>query len=209
MDIMKRHKRSDSSALFFSIGVFLLAGCATNLPQMTESVGQGESLVTGRVVTAITGERARIYLPDLRRFELVNRHTGERFSVLFEPGDQLFALSLPPGDYRVARIQISEGPFMSMADVSLEFSVQPGVVTDLGTWRFGVDSPRYGRMVALSVVDHDSSLDLKADLPDIRYPEQERLPTKTVMPHPSESQARLYEVMPYPRYPRYFLRHNW
>ncbi|WP_455245270.1 hypothetical protein [Petrachloros mirabilis] len=206
---MTRLKEINSLAIFLSSVVFLLAACTTNLPQITESVGQGESLVTGRVATVIAGERARIYLPDLRRLELVNRHTDERFSVLFKSGDQLFALSLAPGDYRVNRIQISEGPFLSMANVDVEFFVEPGVVTDLGTWRFGVDSPRYGRMVALSIVEHDSSQDLKANLPELGYPEQERLPTKRVMPYPSQSQARLYEVMPYPRYSRYFRRHNW
>jgi hypothetical protein len=31
----------------------------------------------------------------------------------------------------------------------------------------------------------------------------------TVMPEPPEVQTRLYEVMPYPRVPRYFRRHWW
>ena len=31
----------------------------------------------------------------------------------------------------------------------------------------------------------------------------------TVLPDPTEMQARLYEVMPYPRVPRYFRRHWW
>lgn len=206
---MRRLKGIDFSTLCFSCALFLLTGCTTNLPQMIESVGQGESLVTGRVVTAITGERARIYLPDLRRFELVNQHTSERFSVVFKPGDQIFALSLAPGDYRVNCIQISEGPFLSMAEVDVEFSVESGIVTDLGMWRFGVDSPRYGRMVALSIVDYDLSKDAKEHSTDFRYPEQEEQQTKRVIPHPSEQQARLYEVMPYPRYSRYFRRHNW
>jgi hypothetical protein len=31
----------------------------------------------------------------------------------------------------------------------------------------------------------------------------------TSLPYPSEAQARLFEVMPYPRVPRYFRRHWW
>lgn len=187
----------------------LLLGCATNLSQTAELVSQGESLVTGRIVTVITGERTRIYLPELRMFELLKQDTGERFSVEFESGLRTFALSLAPGNYHVTRIQISEGPFLSMAEIDLEFSVEPDVVTDLGIWRFGVDSPRYGRMVALSIVDHDTLRDLEEESTSLRYPEQERQPTKTVIPRPAESQARLYEVMPYPRYSKYFRRHVW
>jgi len=31
----------------------------------------------------------------------------------------------------------------------------------------------------------------------------------TVLPDPSGVQVRLFEVAPYPRYPRYFRRHWW
>jgi len=30
-----------------------------------------------------------------------------------------------------------------------------------------------------------------------------------LIPEPSHEQARLFEVMPYPNYPRYFRRHWW
>jgi hypothetical protein len=42
-----------------------------------------------------------------------------------------------------------------------------------------------------------------------KYPSQEASVVMTVLPDPSESETRLYEVMPYPRYPRYFQRHYW
>lgn len=142
-------------------------------------------------------------------FELVKQDTGKRFSVLFESDHRAFALSLAPGNYHVTRIQISEGPFLSMAEIDVKFSVEPDVVTHLGMWRFGVDSPRYGRMVALSIVDPDSPQALEEESTSRHYPEQERQPAKTVIPEPAESQARLYEVMPYPRYSRYFRRHLW
>jgi hypothetical protein len=46
-----------------------------------------------------------------------------------------------------------------------------------------------------TLASKDPSLDLRA--------------VTTVLPNPTEQQARLYEVMPYPRVPRYFRRHWW
>lgn len=187
---------------------FLMA-CATTLPQTTELERQGDSLVTGRIVTVITGERMRMFLPELRMFELVKQEDGERFSVELEPEARSFSVSLAPGKYQVTRIQISEGPFLSMAEVNVTFSIEAGGMTDLGVWRFGVDSPRYGRMVALSIVDREQAKEIEASSTTSQYPEPKAERVKTVMPQPAQSQARLYEVMPYPRYSRYFRRHNW
>lgn len=82
-------------------------------------------------------------------------------------------------------------------------------MTYLGTWRFGVDTPRYGRMVVISAVQDPQ--DRAAAEHDIiaKYPALEGQPVTTVLPVPSEAESRLYEVMPYPRYPRYFRRHWW
>ncbi len=187
---------------------FLMA-CATSLPQTTELEKQGDSLATGRVVTVITGERTRMFLPELRMFELVKQENGERFSVELEPEAHSFSVSLAPGKYQVTRIQISEGPFLSMAQVELSFAIESGGVTDLGTWRFGVDSPRYGRMVALSIVDGEQEQGIENLSAISQHSDPQLEPTKRVMPQPAESQARLYEVMPYPRYSQYFRRHLW
>jgi hypothetical protein len=51
-------------------------------------------------------------------------------------------------------MQISEGPFLSMAQCTGSFVLEPEVMTVLGTWRFGVDSPKYGRQVMVSMI-HD------------------------------------------------------
>jgi hypothetical protein len=66
--------------------------------------------------------------------------------------DEYFLLSLPPGHYEMNRVQISEGPFMSMAHISATFVVKPEVMTFLGTWRFGVDSPKYGRQMVIYMI---------------------------------------------------------
>lgn len=187
----------------------LLSGCATNLPQFAESVGQGESLVAGQVVTVITGERTRIYQPEVRMFELINQESGERFSVEIDSGPGTFSLSLASGSYQLSRVQISEGPFMSMAELTVKFPVEQEVVTYLGTWRFGVDSPQYGRMVALSIVDDKKINEVLDPLVNERYSAQASQPRKTVMPTPSQSETRLYEVMSYPNDLPYFRRHLW
>jgi len=160
-------------------------------------------------VAVITGERSRIYEPAVRFIELINRRTNDRYSIEIKSDDRHFVLALSPGDYEVSRVQISEGPFMSMADLSIGFTVGTEPVTYVGTWRFGVDSPRYGRMVVVSlVIDEEETANARDFLED-RYP---RLGTQTMaeaLPQPSHIEARLYEVMPYPRYPRYFRRHVW
>src|SRR5215510_12559100 len=106
------------------VGVLFIAlnGCATELPATIESTDSETTLAVGRVTTVLTGERKRIYEPRLRTFELENQQTHELFRVNIQSDDELFALSLPPGQYQLNRIQISEGPFMSMAQLSASFT---------------------------------------------------------------------------------------
>lgn len=189
--------------------ILTLTGCTTELPATVDSTEAGTTLVVGRVTTVLTGERKRIYEPVLRTFELENQETHERFRVNVGSDDEQFALSLPPGKYELSRIQISEGPFMSMAQLSASFALEQGAVTYLGTWRFGVDSPRYGRMVILSMVMDEEDRNRAKQIIKQKYPIHETHSVMTVLPDPTESEARLYEVMPYPRYPRYFQRHYW
>jgi hypothetical protein len=190
--------------------VFLvLTGCATEVPLTADSTDTGAALVVGRVTTVLTGERKRIYEPMLRTFELENQQTHERVRVDVQSDDAQFALSLPPGRYELSRIQINEGPFMSMAQLSASFALEQGAVTYLGTWRFGVDSPRYGRMVVLSMVVDEEDRAQAEQIIKQKYPIHETHSVVTLLPDPAESEARLYEVMPYPRYPRYFQRHYW
>jgi len=187
----------------------VLKGCATELPATTESTDSTTTPVLGRVTTVLTGDRKRIYEPILRTFELENQRTHQRFRVNVQSDDEQFALSLPPGTYELSRIQISEGPFMSMAQLSASFTLEPGAITYLGTWRFGVDSPRYGRMVVLAMVVDEGDRGQAEHIVKQKYSVLETHEVVTVLPDPAQSEARLYEVMPYPRYPRYFQRHYW
>src|SRR5215210_5493384 len=105
--------------------VGLLGGCVTTLPGLVENDEISAPNVVGRTVTVLTGERRRRYEPKVRFFEVENQDTSQRFNIDVDAQDEYFALSLPPGDYRLNR----EGPFMSMADLTATFSVGQQTVT--------------------------------------------------------------------------------
>ena len=206
-----RSTKGQSWVLYTLVSMLLFGewSCVTHVPPMVDPAEVTNGLVVGRVVTFLTGERSRRYLPEMRFLELEHQDSSKRYQVEVESPDQHFALSLPPGRYRLTKVQVSEGPFLSMADLDMRFSVGSGAITYVGTWRFGVDSPRYGRMVVASVVaDQAETAGTRAFLID-RYPEFQGRPIVERLPRPSQAEARLYEVMPYPRYTRYFRRHWW
>jgi hypothetical protein len=186
-----------------------LSGCATELPLTVPEAEVSGTLVVGRVVTLITGESRRIYLPELRSFEVINTESQERFKVDVQSQDGYFSLSLPAGPYELNRLQISEGPFLSMAQLSANFVLKPGVTTFLGTWRFGVDSPKYGRRVVVSMVHDERDQERAQQFVKDRYPTLQAESLIMLIPEPSHEETRLFEVMPYPRYSRYFRRHWW
>ena len=186
-----------------------MSGCATELPSLVNPDQVTGSLVVGRVLTVLTGETSRRYPPGVRFFELEEQTSQKRFQVEVKSRDQYFAVDLSPAEYRLNRVQISEGPFVSMDDVSMAFSVDAGAITYVGTWRFEVDSPRYGRMVVASVIADQAEAAGVWDFLDDRYPTFDGRSMVETLPQPAQMEARLYEVMPYPRYPRYFRRHWW
>lgn len=189
--------------------VLSTSGCVTELPSLVNSDQVTGSLVVGRVLTVLTGETSRRYLPEVRFFELEDQASQKRFQVEIKSPDQYFAVDLPPGDYRLYRVQISEGPFMSMAHLIMDFSVVADAITYVGTWRFGVDSPRYGRKVIASMSADEEETVRVRDFLNARYSSVQKSSMVERFPQPSHVEARLYEVMPYPRYPRYFRRHWW
>jgi hypothetical protein len=187
----------------------ILSGCATELPVIVAAADVSGTLVVGRVVTNITGESQRIYAPELRSFEVINTENQERYKVYVQSVDEYFSLSLPPGNYELSRVQISEGPFLSMAQLSAGFALKPDVMTFLGTWHFGVDSPKYGRQVVVSMTCDEQDQERAQQFVKDTYPTfNARSPVMLVL-EPSHEEARLYEVMPYPRILGYFRRHWW
>jgi hypothetical protein len=194
-----------------SLWVFLLTfpGCANELPVTIGSADLLGTLVVGRVITITTGESQRMYAPELRSFEVIHTESQERFKVDVQSRDEYFSLSLPPGHYELIRVQISEGPFLSMAQLSANFVLKPDDPTFLGTWRFGVGSPKYGRQIVVSMIHDEQDQKRAQQFVKDTYPTFNTRSLVMLIPEPSHEEARLFEVMPYPRYPNYFRRHWW
>src|SRR5690349_7671937 len=133
------------------------AACATMVTALPERLDETRTIVMGRAVTVLLGPTTRWYGPAVRFIDLVDRGTGQRYRVMLESQDRHFILQLPPGDYELSRVQISEGPFMSLADLHEIFTVQPDRVTYVGTWRFGIDIPKYGRTLLVSMSENDET----------------------------------------------------
>ena len=189
--------------------VSMLEACAADVPRMPDLESIQSTVAVGRAMVILTGERSRIYEPAVRSFEIQNRQTNERFIVQMQSQNERFILALDPGEYELIRVQINEGPFLSMAQLNSNFTVGQYPITYLGTWRFGVDSPKYGRMVSMSIVSDEEDRTEAAKSIGLTYPSLDGALVATVLPEPAELQVRLFEVMPYPRYPRYFRRHWW
>jgi hypothetical protein len=192
------------------VAIFLtLSGCATEFPVTVADFDNSGALVIGRVVTTITGQSQRAYPPELRSFEVIDSESDKSYKIYVKSEDNFFSFSLPPGHYKINRVQISEGPFLSMAQLTGSFVLEPDVVTFLGTWRFGVDSPRYGRQVMVSIIHDEQDHQRAQQFVKDSYPTIDTMPMVILIPEPSHEQARLFEVMPYPNYARYFRRHWW
>ena len=187
--------------------ILVMSSCVTELPSLVDQDQVAGSLVVGRVITVLTGERSRRYLPQMRFLELEDKDSQQRFQVDIESPDQRFAVDLPAGNYRLIRGQVCEGPFMSMTDLDMTFSVEADVIMHVGVWRFGVDSPRYGRNVIVSMVSEERAM-VRIFLNE-QYPTFNDASMVERLPQPLQAEARLYEVMPYPRISRYFRRHWW
>ena len=192
-----------------AVAFIVLPGCVTDIPAIPEAGTVRSNVAVGRAVAVLTGERSRIYEPAVRSFEIQNAKTKERFAVEIQSDDERFILPLVPGDYELIRVQINEGPFLSMAELASTFTVGQGPVTYLGTWRFGVDSPKYGRMVSVSMVYDEEDRAEALQTLALSDPTLDVNLVAVALPAPTDVQTRLYEVMPYPRVPRYFRRHWW
>ncbi len=167
-------------------------------------VPSGSSLVFGRIASDLSGPSNRRYHPEVRFFEITNRQTRQRYRVDVEAKDSSFYLPLPDGEYEVTRIQIQEGVFRSMAQLSLTFHIEGKGIYDSGYWDVQISSPYYDRKMTISVsANPDSSKDLSPS----DYPELSHLPITSLSLNPEVYEARLFEVVPYPRF-RYFMRHH-
>lgn len=191
---------------------FLLSmnGCVTEASSLLSPSDESRKvLLIGQVVTVLTGDRARKFAPAVKEVELIEQTGGARYRIAVDGSNTPFAVFIPPGRYEMTRVKIHEGPFLSIADLGCSFSIEEGPAIFVGTWRFGVESPRYGRMVFVSMVlDNQGRQEVENEIRD-KYPALVPDQLVTVLPQPAEMQSRLYEVAPYPRISRYFRRHYW
>lgn len=192
------------------VACFGLQGCVTDAPTSISPHDETRKvLILGQVVTVLTGERARKFEPVVDEIELMEPASGHRYNIPVGEANKQFAVFLPPGQYEMTRVKIHEGPFLSIANLTSSFSVPEGPPVFVGTWRFGVESPRYGRLVFLSMVQEEDARQQAEEQVQANYPALAAASLATVLPEPAEIETRLYEVAPYPRIPRYFRRHNW
>ncbi len=99
-----------------------LWGCVTQLPAWIDPQDVTEGLVIGRVVTIVTEDRSLRFSPAVQFVEVEDQASHNRFQVEINSPDRHVATNLPSGQYQLTRVQISEGPFISMADVSMTTS---------------------------------------------------------------------------------------
>jgi hypothetical protein len=190
--------------------VLTMFGCTTTLPALPESselspaVPADGALAVGHVITVLMGPTTRAYVPELRFFELTNTATQDRIRVEVESDDGWFILTLPPGEYELSRLQVSEGGFLATAALNPGFKILEGQVTYVGTWRLGIESPQYDRSILLSAVTESEDAVRQALAP---YHSLQDRTFLTYLLSPATVETRLYEVPPYPRY-WWFRRHH-
>ena len=120
-----------------------------------------------------------------------------------------FVLALSPGNYELIRVQVNEGPFLSIARLASGFLIGLDPITYLGTWRFGVDSPKYAAWCPFPWLMTNMTAPTSSKEFLLTIPSLDKEYVTTALPDPPHLHARLFEVMPYPRVPRYFRRHWW
>lgn len=76
--------------------------------------------------------------PALQIIEVRYRESDKRYRVDVGAGGRLLMFPHPPREYEVVRVQISNGPFLSMAELSIAFHVEPEAVTHSRRWRLAV-----------------------------------------------------------------------
>lgn len=183
------------------LSLIMLAGCAT---VGEHGKSREEALIFGRIETVVTGPTMRIFKPAVRFFEIQNKDTGERFRVDVESADATFVFNLPPGKYELTRLQIMEGAFRSMAQITSEFHVSAAAVNYLGNWQVHVASPTFFRPISIEILNDlvEDSASLHAT--QTKIPD---LPIRFEALTPVKADARLFHGYPYPRF-KYFNRHH-
>ncbi|RMH37360.1 MAG: hypothetical protein D6690_03045 [Nitrospirae bacterium] len=192
------------------VGWLLLAACASPQPfaevRSVHAPSEDVPTMFGRIHVVQRGSIARIYPPVVRFFELYSPTLDRRFHVEVDAAQAFFALAIPPGEYVLTRVQITEGAFRGMAQVHQPFEVEPTGITYVGAWTLTLAPPRYDRTMELSIVSEPiaATAEFMARYPAFDGPVHTAFPESEAVIAPT---TRLWEIYPYPRY-KYFLRHH-
>jgi hypothetical protein len=195
-------------AVWPPVVLLVCLGCTPVLDALPADSGrkvlcESAGIVMGRVTTELTGQTTRPFMPELRFFELVEVISGNRTRVNVGTSDTHFVVPLPPGEYALGRVQISEGAFQALADIGARFSLLDGTLTDLGTWNLGVESPQYDRTLSFSNINERSHVQTALN----SYPCLRGRSYVSASTVPGAIETRLYETAPYPRF-WWFRRHH-
>jgi len=176
--------------------------CVAGVSPIPESFPENGSVALGRIKVELIGPSSRWYEPEVRFIELYNPTLEMRFRIDIETDKSLFVISLPEGDYHITRVQIGEGAFRGMAELTASFHLDADALNYLGTWTFGVGSPYYDRDIMLTVSSEMVQAIAEAKM---IYQDLPSRPITSNLASPAKSQTRLFEVTPYPRM-RWFQR---
>ncbi|MGB0910905.1 MAG: hypothetical protein ACPGYT_11130, partial [Nitrospirales bacterium] len=177
------------------------ASCSTFVDGRLANEKTDRSLAIGEIVVYSKGKNPRQFPSQLRFFDVVNTISRDRTRVSVEKQEGAFSVPLEPGQYKVVRIQINEGPFMAESHVAWSFNMKSNAVTYIGKWELEVDTPRTERMVRLKVSEDRSSWNAIIEA-------EPELKSKAVVHSLAESvedTTRLYAVAPNPKI-KYFYR---
>ena len=177
-------------------------GCVATVQSIPASFPEEGTIAFGRIHIMLAGPTTRWYEPDVRFIELYNQTIGTRIRLDVEAAESLFAFALPEGDYQITRVQIREGGFRGMANLTMSFHIDSDHVNYLGTWTFVVAPPYYDRDLVMTVSSEMVQTLAEAN---VTYQNIESRPMTTNLPQPSTIKTRLFEMTPYPRV-RWFQR---
>jgi hypothetical protein len=172
------------------------SGCVHQVVAYPPQDSLREPLVFGQIELWQAEPSGRWYLPELSKFEFIEKEGGRRYRMKINASSFYFFLSLDPGQYRITRVFIKEGAFRANADVPLEFEVPEQGIVYLGTWRFHIKPPNFVRMLEVKILSQpkEGMAELK-----MKYPSFSLNSVQTQLAEPFELRSRLYPITPYPR----------
>lgn len=174
----------------------MTSGCVHQVVAYPPQESLREHLIFGQIGLWQAEPSGRIYLPELSKFEFIEKEGGHRYRMSIDDSSFYFFLSLDPGQYRITRVFIQEGDFRASAEVPLECEVPEHGVAYLGTWRLQIGPPNFMRKLGVKIFSQ--LVEAMAEL-RMKYPSVSLSSVRTQLAEPVEFRSRLFPITPYPR----------